>query len=258
MAGLSLLLTLIILVAYSGAIYQLIRQKQISEIKSDFINNMTHEFKTPIATINLAVEAIRNPQIISDKSKVDRYLEIIRDEIGFEGLKKKVKRDLNELKVAPYYGCQILRPESVLKLDDPENPKILDDFLASLGCEVVDFPFKVECCGSYQILNERARDVVLGCSYAILNSAQKNGAEAVALTCPVCYFNLDKKQADISEKFGDFKEVPILYFTELLGLALDVDKNLFDFEKHFIDPRPLLKEKGIFEGLSIHKKEEGK
>lgn len=80
MATLSVLFTLIILVAYVGAIYQLIRQKQISEIKSDFINNMTHEFKTPIATINLAIEAIRNPKIIEDKEKVLRYLQMIKDE----------------------------------------------------------------------------------------------------------------------------------------------------------------------------------
>ncbi|WP_238857970.1 sensor histidine kinase [Poritiphilus flavus] len=80
MAVLSFLFTFIIVVAYAGAIYQLIRQKQISEIKSDFINNMTHEFKTPIATINLAVEAIRNPKIISDEDKVQRYLGMIREE----------------------------------------------------------------------------------------------------------------------------------------------------------------------------------
>ncbi len=80
MAGLSLLFTLIIVLAYAGAIYQLIQQKQISEIKTDFINNMTHEFKTPIATINLAVEAIKNPKIIEDKEKVMRYLQMIRDE----------------------------------------------------------------------------------------------------------------------------------------------------------------------------------
>ncbi|MEO1011186.1 MAG: HAMP domain-containing sensor histidine kinase [Bacteroidota bacterium] len=80
MAALSLLFTLVIVVAYSSAIYQLIRQKQISEIKSDFINNMTHEFKTPIATINLAVEAIRNPKAFNDKEKVQRYLQMIRDE----------------------------------------------------------------------------------------------------------------------------------------------------------------------------------
>jgi len=80
MALLSLLFTIIILLAYAGAIYQLIQQKQISEIKSDFINNMTHEFKTPIATINLAVEAIKNPKIIDDKDKVMRYLAMIKDE----------------------------------------------------------------------------------------------------------------------------------------------------------------------------------
>ena len=80
MAFLSLLFTLVIVVAYASAIYQLIRQKQIAEIKSDFINNMTHEFKTPIATINLAVEAIRNPKIIGDQEKVKRYLQMIRDE----------------------------------------------------------------------------------------------------------------------------------------------------------------------------------
>ncbi len=80
MAILSLLFTLIIVVAYAGAIYQLIRQKQISEIKSDFINNMTHEFKTPIATINLAVEAIQNPKVIADQDKVQRYLRMIREE----------------------------------------------------------------------------------------------------------------------------------------------------------------------------------
>jgi two-component system phosphate regulon sensor histidine kinase PhoR len=80
MAILSLVFTLVIVASYSSAIYQLIKQKQISEIKSDFINNMTHEFKTPIATINLAVEAIRNPKIIDDKEKVMRYLQMIRDE----------------------------------------------------------------------------------------------------------------------------------------------------------------------------------
>ena len=80
LAILSLLFTLIIITSYASAIYQLIRQKQISEIKTDFINNMTHEFKTPIATINLAVEAIKNPKIINDNEKVKRYLQIIREE----------------------------------------------------------------------------------------------------------------------------------------------------------------------------------
>jgi heterodisulfide reductase subunit B len=188
--------------------------------------------------------------------EVLHFLELIRDEIGFERLKKKVKKSLKDLKVAPYYGCQILRPASVLKLDDPENPRILDDFLSSIGCDVVEFPFKVECCGSYQIINEEVKDTALRCSYNILNSAIQSGAEAIALTCPVCYFNLDKKQNEIAGKFGDFKKIPILYFTELLGLALDVEQSLFDFEKHFIDPRPLLITKGLIENQVKDKKEE--
>jgi two-component system phosphate regulon sensor histidine kinase PhoR len=77
---LSIIFTLIIIIAYTSALNQLIRQRQISEIKNDFINNMTHEFKTPIATINLALDAIRNPKIIDDKEKVFKYLEMIRDE----------------------------------------------------------------------------------------------------------------------------------------------------------------------------------
>ena len=77
---LSIIFTLIIIIAYSSALNQLIRQRQISEIKTDFINNMTHEFKTPIATINLALDAIKNPKIIEDKEKVFRYLQMIRDE----------------------------------------------------------------------------------------------------------------------------------------------------------------------------------
>lgn len=80
MATLSIIFTLIIIVAYSSALYQLMRQKQISEIKTDFINNMTHEFKTPIATINLALDAIKNPKILDDTEKVKRYLQMIRDE----------------------------------------------------------------------------------------------------------------------------------------------------------------------------------
>jgi heterodisulfide reductase subunit B len=186
---------------------------------------------------------------------VVHFLEVIRDDVGFNELKKKVKMNL-DLKVAPYYGCQMLRPASVLNLDDPEKPRILDDFLESLGCEVMDFPFKIECCGSYQIINPDVKDVVLGCSYNILNSAANNGAEAIALSCPVCYFNLDKKQGEIVKSYRDFTPIPILYFTELLGLALGVDKKLFDFEKHFVDPRPLLREKGIIHDKEIKIKEE--
>jgi heterodisulfide reductase subunit B len=190
--------------------------------------------------------------------EVLHFLEILRDHVGYDKLKKKVTHKLEGLKVVPYYGCQMLRPYSVLKMDDPENPTILDDFLKTLGCDVVDFPFKVECCGSYQVVCEDVRDTALGCSHQILKSANSHGAEAISLSCPVCYFNLDKNQNEIAEKFGDFKPIPILYFTELLGMALGVKQNLFDFSKHAVDPRPLLIEKGLIEDKRIKVKEAAK
>jgi heterodisulfide reductase subunit B len=190
--------------------------------------------------------------------EVLHFLEVLRDHVGFENLKKKVVHKLIGLKVSAYYGCQMLRPYSVLKMDDPENPTILDDFLKSLGCDVIDFPFKVECCGSYQIVNKAVKDTALGCSHQILRSANSNGAEAISLSCPVCYFNLDNKQNEIAEKFGDFKSIPIIYFTELLAMALGVGENLFDFSKHTVDPRPLLIDKGLIKDKRIKVKEEAK
>jgi heterodisulfide reductase subunit B len=190
--------------------------------------------------------------------EVVHLLEILKDDVGFDKLKNSVARKLEGLKTVAYYGCQIIRPASVLKFDDPENPMILDDFLESLGCEVIDWPFKVECCGSYQIINPEVKDTALRCSYNILKSARNNGAEAIVLTCPVCYFNLDKKQNDIAESIGDFDRIPILYFTELLGLALEVDSKLFDFSLHAIDPRPLLIKKGFIEDNRVQVKEDAK
>lgn len=172
-------------------------------------------------------------------TKVLHFIEILRDEIGFENLGKKVKKKLN-MKVAPYYGCLLLRPYEEIKLDDPEAPSILENFLGSIGCEVVDFPYKTECCGSYLAIS--SQDAAVDCSYSILNSAVRNGAEAMAVSCPLCYFNLDERQKDMFEKYKNFRGVPIFYFTQLLALAMELDVS---FEQHSVSPIPLLKEKGL-------------
>ncbi len=175
--------------------------------------------------------------------KVKHFLEILRDDYGFDKLAEQVKQPLSDLKAVPYYGCQLLRPHKVMQFDDPEQPSILEDFLASLGADVVDFPFKNECCGSYQIIDNK--EVALDLSYKILNNAVKNGAEALALSCPVCYYNLDKKQEDIKKLYPGFKTIPVFYFTELLALALELDIELLEMDRHYIDPRPLLKSKKL-------------
>jgi heterodisulfide reductase subunit B len=187
--------------------------------------------------------------------EVVHLLEIVRDDIGYDKLADSVTQKLEGLKVAPYYGCQLLRPYNEIQMDNPENPQILDDFLNALGCDVRDFPLKTECCGSYQVINPESKDVAIECSFRILKSSILNDAEAIAVSCPLCYFNLDSKQKEMEEMMGDLKNIPVFYFSELLAIAMGVKEEMFDFDLHYIDPRPLLLEKGLIQGKA---KEEGK
>ncbi|MDY6964698.1 MAG: CoB--CoM heterodisulfide reductase iron-sulfur subunit B family protein [Halobacteriota archaeon] len=172
--------------------------------------------------------------------KIVHPLEILRDDIGFENL--KIEKAL-DLKVAPYYGCKLLRPFDEIGMDSPEAPTIFEDFLRAVGCEPVIFPQRTKCCGSY--LSVSSTDVAIGCSDSILNSALENGADAMALTCPLCLFNLELAQ---KSREGPIKEIPVFYFTELLGLALGLEIKI---EKHFSDPLPLLESKNICSCESI-------
>lgn len=162
-------------------------------------------------------------------------LEILQDNIGFDNL--NIEKAL-DLKVAPYYGCKMLRPFDELQMDNPEAPTIFENFLKAIGCDPVMFPHRTKCCGSYLSLS--STDVAIKCSDNIINSALENGAEVIALTCPLCLFNLELAQEKSNE--DSVKEIPIFYFTELLGLALGLDIKI---EKHLSDPIPLLKSKGI-------------
>jgi heterodisulfide reductase subunit B len=188
--------------------------------------------------INLFVE-----EAYAGGVQVLHLLEILRDELGFEALGARIEKPLEGLQVAPYYGCLLLRPQSEIGLDDPDEPTILHDLLASLGCEVVDFPNKTECCGSY--LTVSAATAAEELAYTILRSAQREGAEVAVTSCPLCQFNLDYRQAEMDRKHPDFTPLPVLYFTQLLGIALGLDSTDYGFENHYVDPRPLLREKGL-------------
>jgi len=174
--------------------------------------------------------------------EVVHLLEVLRDEIGWEVLAQKVKLPLRELKVAPYYGCTLLRPREIA-IDSVENPTILRAFLEALGASPVDFPESTRCCGSYQIISnpddisEYARD--------ILNSALSHGAEALVLTCPLCDYNLGQGQKELMKKHNEFKEMPLFYFTQLLALALGLDSQACHFELNYGSPELLLREKNL-------------
>ncbi len=188
--------------------------------------------------INLFIE-----EEYQGRVRVLHLLEVLRDEIGFEALGQQVSRPLAGLKVAPYYGCLLLRPFQEIGLDDPEEPHILGDLLASLGCQVVDFSHKVECCGSYLSVN--SSQVTEELSYSVLRSAQASGAEVVATSCPLCQFNLDYQQGGVATRHPGFTPFPVLYFTQLLGIALGLEAEGFGLTEHHVDPRPLLVGKGL-------------
>lgn len=143
------------------------------------------------------------------ETKVLHYLEVLRDVIGFDELKKKVVNPLTGRKIGAYYGCLLLRPSEVLAFDDPEDPTILEDFIRALGAEPVIYPYRNECCGGYISLKEEklAGDLC----QRIGDSAAGFEADCLITACPLCKYNLAKSQS-----------LPVVYFTELLAEALGV------------------------------------
>ncbi len=177
--------------------------------------------------------------------RVVHYLEYLRDVIGFDNLSKMIKTDMSKFRVAPYYGCLLLKPKKEINLDDPEDPVILHDFLDALGCQVVDFPAQVDCCGSYLVMREPEK--VARLSHNILAEAVEYGAQALVTACPLCQSNLDKSQSvkDSGSPFVDFEGVPVLYFTQLLAVALGLSTEEHQLEDHHVDPRPVMSACGI-------------
>jgi len=174
--------------------------------------------------------------------RVVHLLDFIRDDYGFDKLKEHITAPLNGMKVAPYYGCTLLRPKEVA-LDRPDNPIVFHKFLEVIGAEVIDFGSATKCCGAYQVLG--APEATLQVSHEIISDAVNNGAEALALTCPLCDYNMGKRQDQILEKFDDAKELPVYYFTQLLALAMGLESGVAHFELNREIAQKLLKKKNL-------------
>ena len=144
---------------------------------------------------------------------VYHYLELLRDEVGFAALKEKVVNSLKGKKIGAYYGCLLLRPNGVMRMDDPENPTIMEDFIKALGADAVVYAKRNECCGGY--ISAESPETAKKNSLAIINNAKAQGAEMIITACPLCKYNLVKNGADI----------PVVYFTELLAEALGVKED---------------------------------
>jgi heterodisulfide reductase subunit B len=162
-------------------------------------------------------------------------LQLLR-EIGLDEIEKRVVKPLEGLRVAPYYGCLLLRPREVA-IDNPERPKIMDEVLKAIGAEIVRDARLKYCCGSYHTVDRK--EIVLSRIDEIISAVRRRGADLIAVACPLCEFNLDKRQ-----KFLNKGGLPVLYFTQLIALAFGKEEDCL-FEKHHVDPRPLLKERGL-------------
>ena len=147
------------------------------------------------------------------ETRVLHFLELLRDEVGFDALKKAVKNPLTGKKIAAYYGCMLLRPGKVMQFDDVENPQMLENLIRALGAEPVMYPMRNECCGGYVALEDAASAKKK--SNAVSDSAAAHGAELMVTACPLCKYNLVKNGS----------AVPVVYFTELLAEALGVKED---------------------------------
>ncbi|OGW50186.1 MAG: hypothetical protein A2Z50_07310 [Nitrospirae bacterium RBG_19FT_COMBO_42_15] len=173
---------------------------------------------------------------------VIHFLEVLRDKIGFENVKSAVKRPLKGVKAGAYYGCMLLRPFEDMGIDNTEAPTIFENLLKALGCEPVEFPNKIECCGAHLAMGNE--DVVAKLSGNVLSSAKNKGAEVIVTSCPLCQYNLEKSQKRLKDS-AEGTQMPILYFTQLLGLALGQNEESLGLDKNIFDIRALLKGKGI-------------
>ena len=170
---------------------------------------------------------------------VQHFVDTIMDHASPEYIRSRVKRPLDGLKVACYYGCLITRPADITGAENPEYPMKMDHLLRSLGAKTVDWSFKTDCCGG--ALSVTQTNSALGMSTNVLEDARDCGAEAVITMCPMCHMNLDARQEDMKLKF----EMPIFHSTQLTTLAFGLDVKESYFNKNIVDPSPLLRAKKL-------------
>jgi heterodisulfide reductase subunit B len=155
----------------------------------------------------------------------------------------RVKRPLTGLKVACYYGCLLTRPADITGWDSPIFPTSMDRISEMCGATVVDFRAKTKCCGGPILVSQK--DTAFDLTKQILDEAQSLGADCIVLACPLCDTNLELRQADIEKKYNVSYNLPILYITEIIGLALGLKPNKLGMNKHIVSPKPILAKLGL-------------
>jgi heterodisulfide reductase subunit B len=179
----------------------------------------------------------------TSKIKIQHLLEIFRGEEILAEVQQRTTNPLKDLTAVCYYGCLLVRPPTLLNFDDPENPMLMDKLMEAIGVSVLDWSYKVDCCGASLSLSRL--DVIAQLSGILFEMAQEAGAECIITACPMCHANLDLQQQEISKRLGRDFQIPIFYFTELMAIAFGVPKAENCLKKHFVDAIPLLESKRL-------------
>ncbi|MFH1652225.1 MAG: CoB--CoM heterodisulfide reductase iron-sulfur subunit B family protein [Chloroflexota bacterium] len=170
--------------------------------------------------------------------RVRQLMEVLVNDVTPEFIAGRVQRPLEGMAVAPYYGCQMVRPD--YGFDHPENPQTLERILTALGAKTVDFPLKARCCGGSHTIS--AEGAVLGLLQKLLKNAADSGAQCLATPCPLCQTNLDAFQGRVNAVGGTDYHMPVFYVTQLIGLALGLSPDSLGIKSNIVSPAPLLKQ----------------
>lgn len=175
--------------------------------------------------------------------KVRHLLDIIYNDVGLNPIREKVVQSLKGLRVAPYYGCVVVRPDSNNRYSNHEYPVEMDELLGALGAEVIDFPLKTHCCGGHmtQISESTAYELIRRLLYA----ADQYKADVMVTLCPMCQLNLDAYQHEVNKFFNTNFNIPILYFTQLIGLAFGHSAEELGLGKEFVKSNEALAKIGV-------------
>jgi len=249
-----------------GTVYGLADDNLYSQLAPirNMIRTLENGFDEVVTICSMCYNTLAraNDLFKSDKEKADRLnafmykepdyegnvtvfhlLDLLVKRVKFQAVKEKVTNPLKGLKIAPYYGCTLLRPREISIDENIEHPSILSELIFALGGEPVEDPYMTECCGSY--LTVKDKHLVADRTNKIVGSMQKRSADIIMVSCPLCQFNLDRRQKEVKALNPAFHKVPIVYFTQLMALAMGVDYKKLGFQDHYVDPVPILKKRGL-------------
>jgi len=222
-------------------------------------NGCYHNLKKAEYELSTSEKAMQTVQELAKKADDPVYkgnvrtvhlLEWLMEEVGPEGIKNKISKNLNGMKIANYYGCMYTRPRQIFPEKDKGpgsestyKPHFMDDLLAAAGAENVDFPLKTACCGGAHTLSDADTSTQLVLN--LLQAAEDSGAEVIATECPTCHSGLEMHQIRAEKVFGIKTKVKIIYFTQLLGLALGLSARKVGIHENISDSIDYLKHKSI-------------